>query len=156
MNYFKTCKSIDEAKKLYKELAKKHHPDKEGGDNATMQKINLEFETISKGFFYDSVNEFNKENSEFDFTEYNHILEKIIYFDDIKIEIIGKWIYIFNGYFKKEELKFLGFWFSSKHKAWIYNKEDKRKTYLTKLNTDDLRRKHGFVKVNNKQTEKLI
>ena len=39
-NYFKDINSIEQLKKRYKELALKHHPDREGGDTATMQEIN--------------------------------------------------------------------------------------------------------------------
>jgi curved DNA-binding protein CbpA len=43
--YFTGCSSLDEVKRLYKELAMKYHPDR-GGDKATMQAINLEYESI--------------------------------------------------------------------------------------------------------------
>lgn len=41
--YFVNCKTLDELKKVYKHLAQKHHPDV-GGDTATMQAINAEYE----------------------------------------------------------------------------------------------------------------
>lgn len=41
--YFVNCKNLDELKKVYKALAVKHHPDV-GGDTATMQAINAEYE----------------------------------------------------------------------------------------------------------------
>lgn len=40
--YFATCKNAEEAKKLYKDLARQHHPDL-GGDLRTMQEINAEY-----------------------------------------------------------------------------------------------------------------
>ena len=40
--YFEQCKTAEEAKKLYRELVKKHHPDA-GGNTATMQEINDQF-----------------------------------------------------------------------------------------------------------------
>jgi hypothetical protein len=43
MKYFSKAKSIEEAKILYKKLALENHPDK-GGETATMQEINAEFE----------------------------------------------------------------------------------------------------------------
>ena len=49
--YFKDCSSLYEIKKLYKELAMIHHPDK-GGDTATMQEINNEYESIMKNPFF--------------------------------------------------------------------------------------------------------
>ena len=43
MTYFTNCQTLDELKKVYKHLAQKHHPDV-GGDTATMQAINAEYE----------------------------------------------------------------------------------------------------------------
>ena len=41
--YFVNCKTLDELKKAYKAAAMKYHPDM-GGDTATMQAINAEYE----------------------------------------------------------------------------------------------------------------
>ena len=40
--YFKNCQSFEEAKAMYKKLARENHPDL-GGDTATMQEINAEW-----------------------------------------------------------------------------------------------------------------
>jgi hypothetical protein len=41
-NYFNNCQNIDEAKSLYRKLARENHPDF-GGDTATMQEINRQW-----------------------------------------------------------------------------------------------------------------
>lgn len=41
--YFSSCKTKEEAKKLYRQLSLKHHPDK-GGDSATMSAINIAYD----------------------------------------------------------------------------------------------------------------
>lgn len=46
LKHFKGCKTIDEAKLLFRELSKKHHPDKPGGDVKIMQEINEEYQFI--------------------------------------------------------------------------------------------------------------
>ena len=43
--YFVSCKTLDELKKEFRRLAMKHHPDV-GGDTATMQAINAEFDRL--------------------------------------------------------------------------------------------------------------
>jgi len=43
MNYFVDCKTQEEAKKLYKKLVKKHHPDK-GGDEKVFLEVKKQFE----------------------------------------------------------------------------------------------------------------
>lgn len=45
MKYFINIKSISEADRLYRELAKKHHPDR-GGSQELMTEINLEYTEI--------------------------------------------------------------------------------------------------------------
>ena len=41
-NYFKNCQNFDEAKSLYRKLARENHPDY-GGNTATMQEINRQW-----------------------------------------------------------------------------------------------------------------
>jgi curved DNA-binding protein CbpA len=40
--YFETCNTLEEAKTLYKSLARANHPDT-GGDLRTMQEINAQY-----------------------------------------------------------------------------------------------------------------
>ena len=43
--FFKQCRTLDEAKREFKRLALLHHPDR-GGDTATMQEINRQYREI--------------------------------------------------------------------------------------------------------------
>jgi len=43
MRYFANCQTIPELKKAYRAAARIHHPDR-GGDTATMQRINADYE----------------------------------------------------------------------------------------------------------------
>ena len=45
MKYFKNIRTLDDLKKEFRRLAMLHHPDR-GGDTATMQAINAEFEML--------------------------------------------------------------------------------------------------------------
>ena len=49
MKYFESCKSKEDAKKLYKKLAFQYHPDR-GGDGEIMKVINGEFDDFMKNF----------------------------------------------------------------------------------------------------------
>lgn len=75
------------------------------------------------------------------------ILEKIKDYN-MKIEVIGSWIWCFNSYEYKDQLKELGFWYSGSKKAWVYNGQQKKyrrghnlsetkKRYATKVIKED-------------------
>ena len=49
MKYFTNCKTIEEAKKLYRRLAMENHPDR-GGDLDTMKAINAEYDDFFNTF----------------------------------------------------------------------------------------------------------
>jgi len=146
MTYFKNVTNLEEAKKQYRELAKQYHPDR-CGDTEIMKEINNEYEIIIKTTFEKSAKEFTEEKgwNDFNCTPFVSILQKIIHFE-MDIEVIGVWIYAFNSYEYKEQLKELGFWFSKKHKAWIFSGMKKR-NLRTKYTTNDVRNMHGSHKV---------
>jgi hypothetical protein len=92
------------------------------------------------------------------------VLQKIINFD-CEIEIIkrgtfglrprlrlGCWIYCFNSKEVREQLKELGFWFSGKHKAWIYSGRPKR-LRAGKETLDEIRAKKGSKKIEKEEQE---
>ena len=47
MKWFKGVKTIEELRKLYRELLKEHHPDN-GGNVSDMQEINSEYDVLFK------------------------------------------------------------------------------------------------------------
>ena len=59
-NYFSTCKTINEAKKLYHELMKANHPDM-GGSTEAAKEINLAFEAFAKRYMGDAFTAYANE-----------------------------------------------------------------------------------------------
>lgn len=127
--------TLEELKKAYRALAKKHHPDHANDDGANFIKLQETFEKL-----------FNQlKNSDTDAwkhkaqtpSEFMELIEKLMQFSNLEIEQIGAWLYVtgqgtFNA---KEELKNLKFWWSSKHKAWIYSGPNgKTQRRATKVN----------------------
>jgi len=157
MLYFNECKSIEEAKKIYRELLKKHHPDHAGqeGEAITKEIIN-QFNVFLKCFMSNSFHTYYKDKEwkpkEEAVTPFQEILEKIINLN-CEIEIIGFWIYCFNSKEVKEQLKELGFWFSGKHFAWIYSGKPKR-NISSRETLDEIRAKKGSQKVEKEEKEK--
>lgn len=68
----------------------------------------------------------------------------------MRIEIIGQWIWCFESYEYKEQLKALDFWFSKSKKAWVYS-GSKKKLIKTRNKLADIRKKYGSEIVRNKE-----
>jgi curved DNA-binding protein CbpA len=157
MNYFEQCQSVEEAKKHYRKLIMQYHPDHAGeeGEAVTKEIIN-QFNNFLNGFM---SNSFNTYYSDKDWkpapgaeTPFQEILKKIINFD-CEIEIIGYWLYCFKSYEVREQLRELGFWFSSKHKAWVFSGRAK-KNITSRQSLDEIRARKGSQKIEKEEQEK--
>lgn len=146
--YFKNCKTKEDAKKLYKKLAFQHHPDK-GGDVEIMKAINNEFDEFIKNFKDNKKD--SKKEYEFKSSTYRNLIEKLIKFDDITIDIVGCFIWITgNTYNIKEELKQLGFKHSRNKKSWyIAPKEymENRTNYKKRYSMNEIKNKYGCTSI---------
>ncbi|MDR2053387.1 MAG: hypothetical protein LBP80_08230 [Treponema sp.] len=59
MNYFEHCQSVEEAKKLYRQLLKQHHPDHAGKEGeAVTKEIIAQFNSFLNGFMSHSFNSY--------------------------------------------------------------------------------------------------
>ena len=142
---FRDCKTIEELKSLYKKLSKKYHPDL-GGDTELFKELLNAYETAIRMFSY--------ENFKAEFVDsYMQVLQKIVDLD-IEIEIIGTWVYCFRAFDCKDFLKSIGFWFSSKHKAWVYSGGVKRNR-RSRYNLSDIERMHGYEKIKSKENMQI-
>jgi len=144
MNYFKQCTNLDEVKKLYKELAKMHHPDK-GGSMETMQEINNQYHKacvlIAKnGGMTDSEAEAEILQAE----AYREAINKVIHLNGLIIEVVGAWIWI-TGETKqhKETLKEAKFMFASKKIAWYFRTAEHKVRSKKNVSLDEIRTKYG-------------
>lgn len=144
MKYFANINTLDELKKLYKKLALENHPDR-GGDTATMQEINAEyttaFENIQKGCT--NENDLNEIPEQF-----IDIINAIISFVGLDIEICGTWIWV-SGETKtyKDQLKSLNFKWASKKMMWYWRRDEDQCRSKRKLSMDEIRVKYGSDKI---------
>jgi hypothetical protein len=148
---FKNCKSIEEAKKIYRELSKKNHPDR-GGSEESMKVVNLEYEKFLNNFIEDRAKDFSKDKDyDINSEPFSDILNKVIHFD-VTIEIIGFWIYITDCWTNemKAQLTQLGFWYSKKHKSFVFSGSKKKKVKSI-LSTEDIRDIHGSTSIKEKE-----
>ena len=113
--WFKDVTTIEEIRKRYRELLKMYHPDNEKGSVEVTQEINAEYDLVfsilSKEKPEDSKSYIQEEDEQF-----KAIMNAIIGFN-ITIEVIGSWIWCFDCYLYKDQLKVLGFTWCSKKKA---------------------------------------
>ena len=156
--YFNNTNTLEELRKQYKELLKQHHPDN-GGNLKTMQEINAEYDRMFKMLKdqHESNNfncgdaKSNYNNMKYDFAEdekLREMLNKIIHFKGIDIELVGAWIWISgNTYAHKKELKELSFKWASQKKMWYWHSEVFRKKSRKTLSMDDIRNYYGSTNV---------
>ena len=121
MIFFKQCKSILEVQALYNQVAKLYLPEC-GGNEETMQIINLEYSVACENFILgnDEPNQFILEQIE-DCEDYKKLIQKIILLKGITIEVVGSWVWVNGDAFAvSEKLAKAGFKFSSKRLMWYY------------------------------------
>lgn len=148
MCWFNNPKSLEELKKQYKTLAMKHHPD-HGGTVEDMQAINAEYDRLfgklknvhqtAEGTTYTSREETTETPNEF-----RDIINRLIKFQGVHIEICGSWLWITGCTIEyREELKNMKFRWSKSKVAWYYHHEDYRKFTKRTYTLDEIRDLYG-------------
>ena len=151
-NYFENIGSLEQLKKLYKELAMKFHPDREGGDTATMQEINNQYQYFCEHPSFTYQHEGDKE----DLQIYPDVLAKIMHLPGLIIELIGSWLWVSgNTIAHKTELKTAGFWFAPKKLMWYFRPEGMKSRSHDPLDIHAIRNKYGSDVIHHKEQEKI-
>lgn len=159
MTYFKNISTLEELRKTYKDLLKKYHPDNGGSEEAT-KAINVEYEKLFK--ILKDKHEYHStagtdtntsyNNTKYDFEEdekLREILQKVILFDGITIEICGSWIWLSgNTYQYRKDLKGIGFKWASQKKQWYWHSDSYIKKSRKTLSMDEIRKRYGSKEVN--------
>ena len=145
-NYFKDIKGINEAKKVFKTLARQLHPDI-GGTNEEFKIFNTVYNNILENKIYFST------DAKFDI-EIEKIISQILHYENIIIEVVGSWIWL-SGDTKiiKEKLKELGFKWASKKKQWFYG-EMKGRNHKEK-SMEEIKSKYGYSTVKTQEKRRI-
>lgn len=155
MEWFGAIESIEQLKGEYLNLLRKWKNDAD-----VMSEINEQYEDllVSLGVeFNEKIKEENQalpekyQKKEFDAKTdmFADTLNKVVDFN-MKIEVIGQWIWCFDAKEYHEQLKELGFWFSASKKAWVFS-GDKKRRIRSHNKIDDVRKKWGVEKIREKE-----
>jgi curved DNA-binding protein CbpA len=148
--------SLEELKKMYHQLALKHHPD-HGGSTSEMQALNDEYDLLFRVLQRKGASAPSKaataseEEEDFEAPEaFREIIETLIRFPGLKIEICGKWIWISGATYQyKAQLKAAGCFWAAKKQMWYWRPaENAHHRRSRKGQTmEKIRLKYGSVKV---------
>lgn len=144
--YFAGCTTLEELKGEYKKLVMIHHPDR-GGDLATMQEINAEYDETFPRLKNKHKNKdgeaYEKENEEAP-NEFKDLMETLIRMDGVHIEIIGCFVWV-SGDTKphKDQLKAMGFKWHSKKLCWYKAPADYKRRGKKQYGMDEIRNMYG-------------
>lgn len=142
--YFAHLHTVEDIKSHYRKLAMEHHPD-HGGDLATMQELNRQYQEALKacdgqekdGHSYRYMPDIEQELMD-------KLLE-LLKLRSLEIALIGYWIWV-SGDTKpnKDALKALGLQWHSKRTCWYYKPQGWKHSHQSKGSLSDLARKYGY------------
>lgn len=150
-----TEKSESGLKAAYKKACLKHHPDK-GGDLEIMKLVNVAYEFLKNCESWWTGEQARKAKRQTPLTDtLQAIIDQIKGLPDLKIEVIGSWLWISGNTFPhKKILKAAGLKFSGNKKSWYYHEDAYRKRSKKSFSMDDIRNLHGSeeIKTNRNKT----
>ncbi|MEA3512835.1 MAG: hypothetical protein U9R37_04480 [Campylobacterota bacterium] len=143
---FENVTGLNEAKKIFKKLAKELHPDVGGCEESFKILKNVYDDIVEHKIYFSNESKFD--------IELEKIISQILHFEDITIEVVGSWIWL-SGETKiiKDTLKDIGFKWASKKKMWYYG-EMKGRSHKEK-SLDEIKGKYGCTTLKGKRKDRL-
>jgi len=150
-------KSLDDLKIEFRKFALLYHPDR-GGDIEKFKTLNNEYQYLIKNlslYNEEQKNNENINNTANDMEQFADIINELIIFSDIEIEIINKfiWVKTDKGHKANETLKKLKFKFATQKKLWYWHNIKNYKSFGER-DIDEIRAKYGSQKVKFNKVQK--
>jgi arsenate reductase-like glutaredoxin family protein len=159
LKFFNNCTTKQEAKKLFRQLAKQYHPDANQNNDTTetMKEIIAEYEVCMKKLPSDNSNNNSQHENETDeqfkmrvTKEMQEVINNISHLP-IDIEIIGAWVWVSgNTYQYKSYLTANNFLWHPKKKMYYWHMEPKKRYKGKTKPIEEIRETYGSTKVKNK------
>lgn len=158
--FFQNCHTAEDGKKLYRELARKYHPDN-GGDAEIFKAMMAEFSTWFERYkdVHAGANAEDKKQTKRS-TESVHrfmdVINKIVSIPNLEIEICGTWLWLSgNTYPYRDVLKAAGFRWSKSKKRWYWTEEEFTGKYRARKSMAQIRMTYGSEYVDYEQRKAL-
>ena len=153
--------TLEDLKVMYRQLAMKHHPDR-NGDVEAMKAVNAEYDKlfeILKDFHRtkDGEKYTSRQSTSETADSFKDLITELMRMDEITIEIIGCFVWVTgNTRPYKEQLKALSFLWHSKKSAWYLKPQDYKRQSHRDYSFDEIRSMYGTGgKVNSNGTVKI-
>lgn len=142
-------KNLDDLKKEYRRLSMKLHPDREGGNQASFVLMNEEYNQLMNSWMKSQNFTASEIKNEIEIDEiYKQLVIALMDYEDIKIEIIGSWIWVSgNTYFIRDILKANKFMFAPQKKMWYINVLGTKTKKGKEMDIDKIRNKYGTIEI---------
>ena len=149
--------SLDELKKAYWKLAKKHHPD-HGGIESDFKALTAEYEELTNTYLRNGGFTKQTATDEIKIDEaFIEVVKAAMKLPNIDIEIIGSWIWVSGMTFPvRSELKALGFQFAPLKKMWYINTTGMKTKRGQELNIDEIRNRYTSRKLKRDDDYKFL
>ena len=151
--FFSNCTTLEDVKKVYRDLCFKYHPDITHDNGEKMKYINVEYE---KAFQY-----FKNNNSTYNATkketfetpeQFKEVINSLVNMQGINIDIVGCFIWLSgNTYPYKERLKVIGFKWAKQKKCWYWHTPEYKQTKHKPIELDDIKAKYGCQRISTKK-----
>lgn len=150
-HFFDGVTTMDTLRKEYKRLVKLYHPDL-GGDETTMKALNNAYDAAVIKF-----NAADDGDSIAIAAEFKNVVSSIIIYDDLAVELVGRWIWVSgNTFIHKEALKAAGFKWAGKKKAWYWHGPDDGVAHGSKKSLDQSKAQYGSIKMGRDDSQKSL